>query len=257
MTDHISIKDRSMVRGVVFDLDGTLVDSAGTITTAVNAIISGRKVPPYNVSDVAAFIGDGPDWVLRRALNGRGLHVTQEDTLKFARLYEECSVAESVLFPGIESVLEELLLLGNRLAVCTNKPAAATRRLLHRLNIDRMFSAVCCGDECNHRKPHPTHLQETLRRIDPLPATAVMIGDHRNDMLAANGCGLPGIFAEWGARLPDNDSNLNGCVVAGRVRQPQDIPAILNCISESEAASSPDLTTRLTGLTDCPIRQCL
>lgn len=255
MTDHISTEDKTRLRGVVFDLDGTLVDSAGAIATAVNAIISGHRVPLYNVSEVAAFIGDGPDWVLRRALNGRGLLVTQEDTLKFAKFYEECSVADSTLFPGIEDVLEELLILGNRVAVCTNKPVTATRRLLHRLNIDKMFSAVCCGDDCSYRKPHPTHLLETLRRIDPLPTAAVMIGDHRNDMLAASGCGLPGIFAEWRAGLSDKDSNLNGCVVAGRARQPQDIPAILDQITEHEAASSPDYSTRLTGLIDYPRRQ--
>lgn len=230
-------------RAVVFDLDGTLVDSAAAIADAVNDIIESHGARCYSVSDVSAFIGDGPERVLERALDGRELPRMPDDAVRFAKLYEDYSVSGSRLFPGMEDALNELRRQGYRLAVCTNKPAAATRRLLCRLRIDQLFDAVCCGDECRNRKPHPDHLLETLRRIAPLPEAVVMIGDHRNDMLAANACALPGIFAEWGvtepASAPDRNpvDRLRGCRVVARASRPEDLPATLKKLFQTCATT--------------------
>lgn len=234
MNDRSALGGKTPVIGAVFDLDGTLVDSAGAIAAAVNDIMAGLGVAPYELSEVAAFIGDGPDTVLRRALDRRGLAATEDVSIRFARLYEDCSVAHSELFPGIPGVLEDLRRRGYRLGLCTNKPAAATGRLLRRLEIDWMFAAVCCSDECSHRKPHPAHLLETLDRFPRSPDSAVMIGDHRNDILAANACGVPAVLAEWAASGATTDIGPDGCVVASRTSRPQDLPEILDRITGRE-----------------------
>ncbi|QFT33952.1 Phosphoglycolate phosphatase [Labrenzia sp. THAF82] len=229
---------------VVFDLDGTLVDSAAAITDAVNHIIESHGARCYSVSDVSAFIGDGPERVLERALDGRDLPRMPDDTVRFSKLYQECSVSGSRFFPGIEDALNELRHKGYRLAICTNKPVVATQRLLSRLQIEQLFDAVCCGDECRNRKPHPDHLLETMRRIAPLPKAVVMIGDYRNDLLAANACALPGIFAEWGVTEPTTapDRNLvdrlHGCRVDARASRPEDLPATLEKLFQTNVATA-------------------
>ncbi|TYC61798.1 HAD-IIIA family hydrolase [Rhodobacterales bacterium] len=228
MTDRPAVFGDTHLKAAVFDLDGTLVDSAGAITTAVNEIMAAVGASPYEVKQVATFIGDGPDTVLKRAMARRGLEVSEQDSRRFSKLYQDCSVSQSEIYPDILAALDELRIRGYRLAVCTNKPGQATRSLLGRLQIDWMFDAVCCSDECTHRKPHPAHLFETLQRLPARPCGAVMIGDHRNDILAANACGLPAVLAQWGETVPEAAPDLAGCEVACRTREPRELPDILD-----------------------------
>ena len=105
-------------------------------------------------------------------------------------------------YPGVADTLRSLSSEGWRLAVCTNKPAAAARSLLATLDLLQHFAAIGAGDSFPVRKPDPAHLLATLKAAGGEPAHAVMAGDHANDIAAARGAGLPCIFAAWGYGPP-------------------------------------------------------
>jgi phosphoglycolate phosphatase len=191
-----------MPRTAVFDLDGTLVDSAPDLHAALDRLMAARGLPPFTRPEVVAMIGDGVKVLVERALAARGLAFDPAALEEFSADYTAHAAVETRLFPGIAEVLAGLEAAGWRLAVCTNKPAAATAALLGALGLADRFAAVGGGDSFPARKPDPAHLLATLRAAGGDPARAVMIGDHRNDVLAAQGAGLPCLFAGWGYGPP-------------------------------------------------------
>lgn len=187
-----------MTRTAVFDLDGTLLDSAPDIHAALNRVLSARGLAPYDLPAVKAMIGDGVRVLVERALAGRGLPF---DEAVLAAFVSDDAISQAQLtapFPGIAAALDALQAVGWRLAVCTNKPEAAARALLGSLGLAGRFAAIGGGDSFPVRKPDPGHLRATLEAAGGAPAQAVMIGDHRNDVMAAAGAGLPCVFAGWG-----------------------------------------------------------
>jgi phosphoglycolate phosphatase len=187
-----------MAGTAVFDLDGTLVHSAPDIHAAVNRVIARRGLAPYALAEVAAMIGDGTRVLVTRALAGRGLAF---DEACHAELVAEEDIGKAHLtavFDGVVEALDRIEAAGWRLAVCTNKPQAAAEGLLASLGLGARFAAVGGGDSFSVRKPDPAHLLGTLAAAGGSPEHAVMVGDHQNDMRAAKGCGVPGIFASWG-----------------------------------------------------------
>jgi phosphoglycolate phosphatase len=116
----------------------------------------------------------------------------------FVEDYTANTAVETRAFDGVEAGLAALAASGWRLAVCTNKPEAAARALLAALGLDGYFAAVGGGDSYPVRKPDPAHLLATLADAGGRVETAVMAGDHHNDVLAAVGAGVPCVFAAWG-----------------------------------------------------------
>ncbi|MCB4823030.1 phosphoglycolate phosphatase [Roseicella aerolata] len=191
-----------MPRLAVFDLDGTLVDSAPDIHAALDRLMAAQVRPPFARAEVVGMIGDGVRALVQRACAARDLAFSEALLAGFTADYTARAAEETVLFPGIAEALEALQAAGWALAVCTNKPAAATAALLSALGLDGRFAAVGGGDSFPVRKPDPGHLLGTLRAAGGEPGQAVMIGDHRNDVLAARGAGLPCLFAGWGYGPP-------------------------------------------------------
>ena len=187
-----------MPRLAVFDLDGTLVDSAPDIHAALDRLMAARGVAPFARAEVVGMIGDGVRVLVERALAARGLAFDEATLAAFTADYTARAAEATALFPGIAAALDALAAAGWALAVCTNKPAAATAALLGALGLAGRFAAVGGGDSFPVRKPDPGHLLGTLRQAGGDPGRAVMIGDHRNDVLAASGAGLPCLFAGWG-----------------------------------------------------------
>ncbi|MCA3421812.1 MAG: phosphoglycolate phosphatase [Roseomonas sp.] len=185
-------------RCAVFDLDGTLVDSAPDIHAALDRLMARRRLPGFARAEVVGMIGDGVRVLLERAHAARGITLDEASFDHFMTDYEANAAVLTQPFAGIPELLSALQASGWRLAVCTNKPEAAARVLLSGLGLDRHFSALGGGDSFPMRKPDPGHLRATLAAAGAAPDQAVMIGDHANDMLAARGAGVRAIFAGWG-----------------------------------------------------------
>jgi phosphoglycolate phosphatase len=210
-----------MTRIAVFDLDGTLLDSAPDIHAALNRTLVARGLAPYGLKEVIAMIGDGVQVLITRALAGRGLPFDPAVLAAFMA-DDAISHAETTApFPGIPEALDALQADGWRLAICTNKPEGAARGLLASLGIADRFAAIGGGDSFPVRKPDPGHLRATLAAAGGTADRAVMIGDHRNDVQAAAGCGLPCVFVAWGYGPPEM---ADGNPVAA---SPADLPALL------------------------------
>jgi phosphoglycolate phosphatase len=188
----------ALPRLAVFDLDGTLVDSAPDIHAALDRLMAGRGLPGFTRAEVTAMIGDGVTVLVQRACAARGIPADDATIATFSADYTARAAEQTGLFAGIPEVLAALEAAGWKLAVCTNKPAAATAALLGSLGIGGRFAAIGAGDSFPVRKPDPGHLLATLAAAGVAPGRAVMVGDHRNDVLAASGAGLPCVFALWG-----------------------------------------------------------
>lgn len=182
----------------MFDLDGTLVDSAPDIHAALNRALRARGLAPYSIEEVKAMIGDGTKALIERALAGRGRPFDAACHDEFVADEDIRSARLTGLFPGIAEALAALEASGWRLAVCTNKPESAAQGLLASLGLCGRFAAIGGGDSFPVRKPDPQHLLATLAAAGGEARDAVMVGDHRNDVQAAAGCGVPCIFVGWG-----------------------------------------------------------
>jgi phosphoglycolate phosphatase len=182
----------------VFDLDGTLVDSAPDLHAALDRLMAVKRLPGFARAEVVAMIGDGVRVLLERAYAARGITLDEAGLQHFMTDYEANAAVLTRAFDGIPELLGGLRDAGWRLAVCTNKPAGAARVLLSGLGLDGHFSALGGGDSFPMRKPDPGHLRATLAAAGAAPEDTVMIGDHRNDIEAARGAGVRAIFAGWG-----------------------------------------------------------
>lgn len=191
-----------MQKTAVFDLDGTLVDSAPDLHAAINRLMAARDLPGFALPDIVAMVGDGARALVERALIARGHAFDAAALDAFLADYTANAAVATRPYPGVVATLETLAARGWRLAVCTNKPEAAAREVLAALDLTRFFASVGGGDSYPTRKPDPAHLLGTLRDAGGDVAGAVMIGDHHNDIAAAEGAGIPAIFAAWGYGTP-------------------------------------------------------
>ncbi|HWI29302.1 MAG TPA: phosphoglycolate phosphatase [Stellaceae bacterium] len=185
---------------VLFDLDGTLVDSVPDLAAAANRLLAELGCPPLDREEIARMVGDGVPKLVERALaaSGAGSVALAPAVERFTALYEASATALTRPYSGVEAVLERLAEAGARLALCTNKPEAATRAVLEGLGLARFFPVVLGGDSLPVRKPDPAPLLAALEKLGIAPRAATMVGDHRNDVLAAQRAGVVAIFAGYG-----------------------------------------------------------
>jgi phosphoglycolate phosphatase len=192
-----------MTRCLVLDLDGTLVDSAPDIATALNRLMSARGQPPFTLMEVTRMIGDGVGVLLARAFAARGVAQDAAAHTDFAADYGAHIADQTRPYPGVLATLRQMSETGWRFAVCTNKPVALANVVLEANGLAGYFAAVGGGDSFPSRKPDPAHLRATLAAAGAEAARAVMTGDHRNDIAAATGARVPCIFAAWGYGSPE------------------------------------------------------
>ena len=187
-----------MTRLAVFDLDGTLVDSAPDLHAALDRLMVSRGLPRFTRSEVIAMLGDGVPVLVERALASRSQPFEPAALDAFLKDYTANAAVETRPFPGIPEALAALRHEGWRLAVCTNKPVEAARELLSALGLMEWLDALGGGDSFTVRKPDPGHLLGTIGMAGGVPGESVMIGDHRNDVAAARGARVPCVFVGWG-----------------------------------------------------------
>ncbi|GHU30125.1 phosphoglycolate phosphatase, bacterial [Betaproteobacteria bacterium] len=179
------------VRAVLFDLDGTLLDTIPDLHAAVCAMLADFGHPALPEDTVRAYVGRGITNLVKRAL-ARSLDVADDglpapaDALaSFRRHYARENGRRAQLFPGVREGLEELRAKGLPMAVTTNKPEAFTRPLLEMTALAEFFSVIVSGDNLPRPKPDPMSLVWTCGRLGVSPADALFIGDSVNDFLAA------------------------------------------------------------------------
>lgn len=183
---------------LVLDLDGTLVDSVPDLLASANRLMAARELAPFGAPELTGMVGDGAAALIQRAMAARGRAASAEDLEAFLADYTAHAADVTRPFPEVEPTLRALHDEGWRLAVCTNKPERAARTLLEALGLLPFFAAIGGGDSFPVRKPDPAHLLATIAAASGDPAASVMVGDHRNDVLAAAGAGVPCVFARWG-----------------------------------------------------------
>ncbi len=189
-------------KAIVFDLDGTLVDSAPEIARALNTAMAEIGQPPFPLTEVQTFIGGGAKVALQRALAARGSHI--EDHLfdammtSFYKVYAEVSEAGRGLYPGVMETLTELRGRGVPLGICTNKAAHITAIALRALGIAPFFTAVVGARDDLPRKPAPDMLLAALTTLGARPQQALVVGDSRSDVGSARAAGCPVIAVSYG-----------------------------------------------------------
>lgn len=192
----------SWPRGVVFDLDGTLVDSVGDLCAALNVVLAAHGLDPHTPEEVRRMVGGGARVLLQRAWRAQGRELGEADAETLARdflaAYQPRATQTTRLYPGAAALIEELSQRGIALAVCTNKPTQISEDILRALGVLQYFGAVVGLGEGRPRKPDPSMLNETLHKLDLTPAEAVMIGDSAADVGSARGAGLPVIAVAYG-----------------------------------------------------------
>jgi phosphoglycolate phosphatase len=203
-----------MTRFVVFDLDGTLVDSQRDLADAANALVVELGGVPVSEEAVAAMVGEGAAVLVRRVLTAAGLDAETPDALaRFLELYDDRLAVHTVAYPGIVAVLEELS-ARMPLGVLTNKPQRATDRLLAALDLGRHFQWVLGGDTPLGRKPDPAGLWQLCANAGVAPEDTVLIGDSPIDLNTARNAGTRVVLASYGFGFRFTADDLAGVPVA-------------------------------------------
>lgn len=211
---------------LVFDLDGTLVDSAADLRAALNQLLRERGRPPLSVAQVRPMIGDGVPALVARALAASGADIAEATGAlpRFIELYEADPVRLTRPYPAVPETLAALRRRGYRTAICSNKPQRATLAVLDGLGLLPLFDGVAGGDRFRVRKPDPGHLLELFSALGARAEAAAMIGDNENDAAAAHGAGVPLVLMRYGyARV--NPETLGADVLLARFA---DLPAALD-----------------------------
>ena len=197
-----------MFQAYLFDLDGTLVDSAPDICRVANLALHSVGRAPLPVGVVRGFVGDGLPSLIQRALNysdQRPLDGEVRDAAEHraaTRLahdaYTATPAVETTLYPNARETLSQLQARGARLGLVTNKPVAVTQRLLAALDLSSLFAVVLGGDSLPQRKPDPAPVQRALAALSVEAREALFIGDHENDLRAARGAGVAAALVSYG-----------------------------------------------------------
>lgn len=195
------INSGEMPRLVMFDLDGTLVDSVPDLAHAVNALLVDMDSQQVPESQVRQWVGNGARKLVERALQHAGLH-SEDDLEKGIHLFKShyrkfCDV-DTCLYDGVLPCLQFLQQQGVSMAIVTNKPREFVPAILTSLSIDGFFDYVIGGDDFPERKPSPMPLLACMEQFSCLPSQTVMVGDSLNDIEAARRAGIPVVAVDYG-----------------------------------------------------------
>jgi phosphoglycolate phosphatase len=187
---------------IVFDLDGTLVDTAPDLIDTLNYTLTQRGLPVVPFETARPLIGGGAKGMIERALATGGCDCTPPEVDRlyeaFVAHYAEHIADRSRPFPHVETTLDRLSGDGDRLAVCTNKPEWLSKRLLDALHLTKRFAAICGQDTFGVQKPDPRVFRLTIERAGGDPGKAIMVGDSVTDIRTARGAGVPVVAVDFG-----------------------------------------------------------
>ena len=190
------------VAAVVWDLDGTLVDSAADIATSLNRLLVENHLDALDEARIRNMIGEGVAVLIRRGFEEHGItpdpQRLEQLVERFLVIYGEVATASTRLFPGAREALKSLSDAGLRQAICTNKPESITRQVLAGLDIDGYFDVVIGGDTLPRNKPDPLPLRTALESLQAAPGRSLMVGDSAIDVQTAHAAGVGMAFVTFG-----------------------------------------------------------
>ncbi|XHE14506.1 phosphoglycolate phosphatase [Agrobacterium deltaense] len=186
----------------IFDLDGTLVDTAADLVSSLNHTIAVAGLAPVTYDDLTHLVGQGARVMIKRAFALRQVELPEAELEplyeRFITHYRAEMPGESRPYPGIVTALDALSAAGITLAVCTNKTEILALPLLEKLELTHYFAAITCGDTFSFRKPDARHILGTIEKAGGDPQRAIMVGDSINDILAARNAAVPSIGVTFG-----------------------------------------------------------
>jgi phosphoglycolate phosphatase len=215
-------------RGIVFDLDGTLLDTVPDSHAALSRVFGEAGLQPLSLSEVLGIVGDGARAMLRRALDKASRPIHDEKTLdgwveRYMAAYLADPIAHTVIYPRVHETLTRLRLTGAILGICTNKPRATTEVVLSKLGMAADFSAIVCPEDVERRKPDACHVMATLSRMGTTVGESVLVGDSETDVMAAVNAGIPAVAVSYGY----SHAALETLPVAAIIDRMDDLPMTL------------------------------
>lgn len=187
---------------LVFDLDGTLVDTAPDLLDSLNHCLVEAGLEAANPASLRQFVGHGGRVMIKRAIEAKN-RIAEEAEIDgllnvFLQHYASNIPGKSALYPGALEAVGRFRDAGYRVAICTNKYQSLSTALIDGLELTDRFAAICGADRFDFRKPDPRHLTETIVEAGGSPAAAVMVGDSRTDIDTAKAAGIPVVAVDWG-----------------------------------------------------------
>jgi phosphoglycolate phosphatase len=190
------------IEAVVFDLDGTLIDSAADLQRALNFTLAEFGREPLALTSVRSMIGEGITMLVKRGFEATGAipipNELEEAVGRFTHYYDQGLLIHTKLYPGVQKTLKTLLENDRSLGVCTNKTYDQSVAILEGLKISGLFDVVTGGDTTDRRKPDPKPLMRTLEEMEATPAEAIFVGDSNIDVETAVSAGTISIHVTYG-----------------------------------------------------------
>jgi phosphoglycolate phosphatase len=213
----LKIKDKKVI---IFDLDGTLIDSAPDLAEAINYMLTTLNRPNFDTDTIHQWVGNGAQILVKRALSGEStidLSIDNslfEKALKiFLDFYAKNVCVKTVTYPHVFETLKTLKNRGYRLTIVTNKPFNFVSPILEELKLADFFEYILGGDSLSKKKPDPMPLLHICDKFDVSINQMLMIGDSKNDILSANGCGMQSVGVTYGYNYNESIKIYNPTVV--------------------------------------------
>ncbi len=200
----------SPFKALIFDLDGTLIDSAQGVCASTNRVLADLGRRELTVIETKDMVGWGGRVLMEKALAKTGEAGSEDDVDRaleaFLVTYTDHPAENTTVFPGVLSMLDSFKAAGVRMGICTNKPTATTPPVLEAMGLAQYFDVVSCGDAVPHKKPDGRHVRLVVEELGATIESAVMVGDSENDILAANNAGIRSVCVTFGyAHVPPDE----------------------------------------------------
>lgn len=219
-----------MMQSLIFDLDGTLIDSAPSIVYALNDVFEDAGYASVEVTAVKPLLAGDAIKLVASLIADQNDEISEDENLvltkRFLEIYKANPAQNAALYPSAMEILRHLQNAGYAMAICTNKPSITADPVLEAFKLEAYFDAVICGDQTEFKKPDGRHILETVAAINGDPASAVMIGDSGNDIYAAHDAGVMSVWTSFGYGLETGEE----LRPSATIDQLSDLPAVLRSL---------------------------
>ncbi len=216
----MKLKDKKLL---IFDLDGTLIDSSGDLALSVNHTLKTLNLPTYDIETIHHWVGNGAETLVKRALSGS---ITIDTSLEesywknalkiLLDFYSKNLTVETVTYPNVITTLKTLKEQGYKLAIVTNKPFLFVEPILKEFGLNDLFEVILGGDSLDEKKPNPLPLLYVCQKLDISPSKSVMIGDSKNDILAGKSANIDSIGVTYGYNYGESIESYEPTIVCNR-----------------------------------------